>query len=577
MTSIFDLKTSVEELSSANQGTSKMEYDQHPPTRDVTTNNFPNGAIHFRWQTSGQKWWCPSRSYLRMRCRLSKQDGAQLTKADNIAPNMGLCASLFQSAEFRINDKVVSRISDFMPQIDALETRLCKSRSHINGIGNATNFWNDDFKVRQSDVVSDGIYIKELTVGNQATGEPFTRANLGLDDAGGAGNDRNAASYVEATGIITFAQNGGAALPADMRLLFPVGSYFEYIAVQGGTALDARIKKPARVVEGISATSIRVETGVIGADVAVDGRTDFVKVEALPQDAVDIARKVIDFELTWKPPLSIFKVGHAMPSGKYELVLNPQTASIYQKYAIQSLGANKVPNVGTTGTPTGGSNFLFNIQDMYFYCNTVDGPRADDITYLLDLEQTNCQSEQFSANQVSFQQKNFDVSPSTYALTVAYQDARSGNDTRNSASLFKVSNDAYTANDEELKLSRFFINYAGQNLPAPDADPLFTPTKDYTTQRYVESQIYSGAMFDTGGGESLAEYHKRGAYYYFSWPRDGTDRSTRVNVHNAFSPPPPALPADTTHMRMLLFSHSKQVARVRVQDGRVVDVQLEDA
>ena len=109
-------------------------------------------------------------------------------------------------------------------------------------------------------------------------------------------------------------------------------------------------------------------------------------------------------------------------------------------------------------------------------------------------------------------------------------------------------------------------------LPAPDADPNFTPTIDYTTQRYVESQIYSGAMFDAGGGESLDEWHKRGAYYYFSWPRDGTDRSTRVNVHNEFQGG-----TDTTHMRLLLFSHSKQVARVRVQDGRVVDVQLEDA
>ena len=49
MTSIFDLKTSVEELDSLNEGTSRMEYDQHPPTRDVTTNNFANGAIHFRY------------------------------------------------------------------------------------------------------------------------------------------------------------------------------------------------------------------------------------------------------------------------------------------------------------------------------------------------------------------------------------------------------------------------------------------------------------------------------------------------------------------------------------------------
>jgi hypothetical protein len=109
-------------------------------------------------------------------------------------------------------------------------------------------------------------------------------------------------------------------------------------------------------------------------------------------------------------------------------------------------------------------------------------------------------------------------------------------------------------------------------LPSPDADPNFIATQDYTTQRYVESQIYSGAMFDTGGGEDIQTYHKRGAYYYFAWPRDGTDRSTRVNVHQAFQGG-----TDTTHLRLLLFSHSKQVARVRVQDGRVVDVQLEDA
>jgi hypothetical protein len=30
-------------------------------------------------------------------------------------------------------------------------------------------------------------------------------------------------------------------------------------------------------------------------------------------------------------------------------------------------------------------------------------------------------------------------------------------------------------------------------------------------------------------------------------------------------------------MRVLLFSHSKQVCRIKVQDGRVIDVQLEDS
>jgi hypothetical protein len=342
MASIFDLKTSVEELSSANQGTSRMEYDQHPPTRDVTNGSFPNGAIHFRFQTSGQKWWVPSRSYIRLRCKLSKTDGIQLVNADDVAPNMGLCANLFQSAEFRINDKTVSRISDFMPQIDALENRLSKSSSWLNGVGASTNFWDSNFQVRQSAVTSDGLLIKELTTS--------------------AGNT-----------------------------------------------------------------------------------------------AVNEARKDSEFELIWTPPLSIFKIGHALPSMKAELVLNPQTNSVYKIAAVQSNAAVKTP----------GTHYEFSVENMYFYCNTVEGPRADDITYLLDLETTTCNSDKIQTT--GFAQRNFDVSPSTYALSVAYQDLRAGNDTLHSSSIFKVFNTANALKDEELKLSRFFINYAGQNLPAPKA------------------------------------------------------------------------------------------------------------
>ncbi len=106
-----------------------------------------------------------------------------------------------------------------------------------------------------------------------------------------------------------------------------------------------------------------------------------------------------------------------------------------------------------------------------------------------------------------------------------------------------------------------------------DADPNFTTAVDYTTQRYVETQIYSGAYYDTGGAESLEDFHDRGSYYYFAFPKDGTSRDTRVSVHNQFS----NLVGDVKNMRLLLFSHYKQVARVQVQDGRVTDVQLEDS
>ena len=540
MSSIFDLKTNTSELSSSNVGTAKMQYEQQPPTRDVTTTNFPNGAIHFRWQTSGQKWWLASRSYLRMRCSLTRGDGAPLTVSDGVSPNMGLCASLFQSAEFRINDKTVSRISDFLPQVDALETRLTKSQSWLDGIGNATNFWNDSFQVRQSDVATDGVNLPVDVI--------TERLGLGYDSA------TNQVAVAADTGVLTFTQNGGQALPV-VATIWAIGDEIEI------TTADAAIGtvryRISQLLAGGGAQTVQLNNlqGIaIGA-----GAYAFRRIRKS-----NVARKVANFELVWQPPLSIFKVGHALPSGKYELVLNPQTSSVYQKAAVESLLGGGDKTAGLLAT-----DFKFNVIDMYMYVNTIEGPRADDITYLLDLEQTRCQTEKVDT--VSFQQKNWDVSPSTYALTVAYQDLRAGTNTQVSPSKFKAYNVALNA-QQEIKLQRFFINYAGMNLPAPDADPNFTPTLDYTTQRYVESQMYSGAYYDTGGCESIQQYHNRGSYYYFSWPRDGTDRSTRVNVHQQFD-----AAADIANMRVLLFDHSKQVARIRVQSGSVVDVVLEDA
>ena len=140
MSTIFDLKQSASELPSLNQGTAKLIYEQHPPTRDVTGTNFPNGSIHIRWQVSGTRWWIPSRSYIRMRASIKSvavANGAaiQPTLSSDVAPNMELMANLFQSLEFRIADKTVARTSDYVAQVDALEKRITKSQSWLNSVG----------------------------------------------------------------------------------------------------------------------------------------------------------------------------------------------------------------------------------------------------------------------------------------------------------------------------------------------------------------------------------------------------------------------------------------------------------
>ena len=570
MSSIFDLKTDVAEINSLNEGTARMEYSQQPPTRDVVGNSFANGAIHFRFQTSGLKWWIPARSYVRTRFQLTKGDGSPLDTAFGVSPNMALMSNLFQSAEMRINDKVISRVADFLAQVDAIETRLTKSKSWLESIGQATNWWEENQSIRLQEVSSDGTLVKDKVAGDQtvATG----RTSLGFDAAGAGGNVHNA-SYDAATGEITFSQNGSPnALPADVRTVFPAGSFFRYI---GGTTNDSSAGVLMKVITGTdgapdgTATRIIVEPIVSQNENGANGAADFERVVITPANSVP-SRRIGEFELTWTPPLSLFKIPHALPSGRYELVLNPQTSTSYQRRAIETVLGTPSKEPLLPGSAPDAAKFRLNVVDMYLYCATVEGPRADDITYFLNLEQTRCQSEKVDTT--SFQQRNYDVSPSTYALSVAFQDLRAGENTAISPSKFR----SYEAGlaptvPQELKLNRFFINYAGQNLPTPDADPRFEAGTDYTVQRYAETQIYSGAYFDTGGAEEIEEWHGRGAFYYFAWPRDSTDRSTRVTIHSQFAG------ADVTNMRCLLFDHSKQVARIRVQEGRVTDVQLEDA
>ena len=44
---MFNLKTSVSELTSLNNGMAKAQFEQIATSRDVTGNNFPNSSIHY--------------------------------------------------------------------------------------------------------------------------------------------------------------------------------------------------------------------------------------------------------------------------------------------------------------------------------------------------------------------------------------------------------------------------------------------------------------------------------------------------------------------------------------------------
>ena len=138
--SLFDLKTDGSQLDPMNEGSAATLYEQVAPTREIAGDNFPKGQIIFRFSGDAAKWWEPKRSFLKFRVTISDDNDAALN-AGTISANMGLAGNMFQSMEFRINGTVVSRISDNVAQVDALRTRLHKSKAWIDGIGASTNKW----------------------------------------------------------------------------------------------------------------------------------------------------------------------------------------------------------------------------------------------------------------------------------------------------------------------------------------------------------------------------------------------------------------------------------------------------
>jgi len=261
-------------------------------------------------------------------------------------------------------------------------------------------------------------------------------------------------------------------------------------------------------------------------------------------------------ELIYRPPLSILDTKGCLPSGQYEIVLNPQSEESYKKGSIINLGdaIEKVP----------GTDFKFEVVDFYWMLALVDTDETVSSTqYTLDLADIECQSQKLDT--ASLSQTFFQVPSTTSGLAVAFQDTRVTSSTVYSASEFKVEGGV------ELALNRMFLSYANQNKPSPDADPSFNATTDRSAQLYQDTYSDAGAVWDVSPPESYKEWTDRGRYYYFKWHKDGSDASTRVIVNSQFVGETPV-----TYMNMLLFSISRRAATVTVKDGQVVSVEIFD-
>lgn len=560
--SIFDLKSNSDELSNMSNGAVKYDFRQCAPSRDVSGSNFSNGQIAFRYKNNANSWLVPSRCYLKMRFRLTNGAGVALSLADGIAPNMLMMGNLFQSMEKQINGKTVSRISDFVAATDALEHRLEKSASWMDTIGASTNWTQSSQSIRQSIVSRDGQVLNTPSATNTVV---TTKAQLGLDPLVNL-------QYIQATGqlIFSLAAGGVIPLPPDIRTIFTPNSYIVYTATTTnpnsiGVRLKIRSGLDGSPPGGVD--NIYVESLLPANEAGNAGLGNFSRV--VVTNGQSPSRQVPSFELTWKCPLSFYKQQGAFPAIDGCLLLNPDTLVNIQKKCIESvLGQNSKNPTLIGGAP---QDFSLSVIDCFLYNCVVEGPSCLNSTYLMQLENIRCQSDKIQ--NASYAQKTFSVSPSTHALTVAFSDIRAGVHTSISASKFKC----YEAGlnpilQQELKLNRLNVSYAGMQLINPDANPSFIfSIEDFTTQRYIDSQINSGSYDSDSPCEDIITYHDRGSYYHLLCPKDGSDSSTNVTVYSGFDPA-----TDVTNMRMLLFDHSRTIVRITVQSGQITEVQCVD-
>ena len=511
-------------------------YQQYQAERDVSGSNFPRGSLHFKVEMGPSATWNPHRSFFRIRFKITDNNDAQLTQAAGIAPNMFLCDNLFQQLDVRCAGVVVDQLDDYVAQVGALRHRLENSDSWLKTVGR-TEFSHANLYERMSEVTSDGGLVSN-------TG--LVQLEELLDDNSGVVPtwvfDYDTPNQVEftATNLIIFTQNAGAPIP-DLRKIFRIG---DRVYINDGV-------DKSRLITLVEESQLTVDGGALTAVAAADLTIQFrVAKLGLVGASASNPRRAKEFEMWWQPPLGFFSADNDkfIPAGNYRIEMTPHPSGTWEKYVIESF-ANKVPN----------TDYKVEVVSMLFEALQGERKPLPDGSVPLAYEACRCQAQNLTTQ--SNTQKTFVVNPQSHALSLFYQASDAGENTTRSRSKFVC------VDNDELNLTRFYIQWGRQQLPSPQPDIDYDAAngRDFIVQRYKESLLYAGQYFNQGGQEDIQTWIERGTYYHFLWPKRPTDEDNeRCYVNSQFS----AL--NERENEIFLCDHWIREASLSVRNGVVV-------
>jgi hypothetical protein len=388
--------------------------------------------------------------------------------------------------------------------------------------------------------------------------KPLTRVQQGFDAVGAAANS---IEVTQAPDQLEFLIGGDAVDLPNLANLYKKNDKVVYLGVEYVVDTVVSSTAAAGIVTVFSAP----------AAVAASSTEDWFLKKNEATAAKNSSFRHNELEACWQLPLSIMKIGQALPQMECELILNPQISTSYQQLAVESVQNS----LNTLQTPTVVNNFSLTVTRAEFYVCTVEGPRVpENISYFLSLEQTHAQVQDIAAG-TSEQLRSFEVSPSTYAITAAFQDRASNTpNTLFSPSKFKIrpinvidGAGGVTAvlEDGALGIERFNISYANQLKPSPDYNPDWegTGARGFLKKQYMDAIAYSGTYFASGSAESFEDWIDRGIYFYFVWTRDGDSTNTRADVSYQFN-------KDLgSNGRVILFDHYRKILIINVRNGKI--------
>jgi len=568
----FNLIETVEGLDSLNDGVSECDYMQVTSLADIAGANFVRSQIVYNWETAGNIWTSPSESFFRFRMSFQRGDGTALTASNDIAPSMNCCAGLFSTIQLEMNDRVVSRLDNYVQQVDSVATRLFKNKSMIES-SNGIDVYSPSFEKRMGIVCRpEGVASAEDSVNaNTATSLGCgSMYQLVCADAVLAGADTleikigPPITLTLVTAVVDSTPRVSVFTPGDIiEYEFGATVYrgvINFVSSPLTAAVPVIAATPTLATTypvNSTTTVITLQAGTTGwpAVAAATAATGWRLRVYRPFLSQDLPRAAKDIELLWQPPISFFNIPHYLPpNARYRLTLTPN-----QNYKVACVESVVSKTVGAAAI-----NYDVLVNQANLYIRTYRGDSYDAGNFLLDLTSINVQSELVPSNNLT--QKNFDVSPSTTHLIVAYQQSGAGSDIKYSASKFLMDPRNINVN---MDVTRFFLNFAGKNYPQPDLDASFVDGKDYYTWAYMQAVIGGGMYPDVGGSETYEQWKQKGPLFIYAVNRDGRSQATRVQVNQSF------VNALATR-NLLLINVFKQVCKVSIANAKVQMVELSD-